>query len=70
MLGPLFLTSAAHGFGAWKDSTLTLFFHAASGDRDTRDRATSLDTADAMPKAASTMKTSISMRDQVVIEVD
>lgn len=64
------LTSAAHGVGAWKDSPLTLFFHVASGDRDASDNTRSLDTADAMHKAASTLRARIVKNDRSTIEID
>jgi hypothetical protein len=62
-------TSAAHGVGAWKDSPLTLFFHVAAGDRDANDGTLSLDTADAMRKAASTLKARIAKSDKGTIKI-
>jgi hypothetical protein len=62
-------TSRAHGIGAWKDSPLTLFFHDASGDRDGGDGMRSLDTADAMMKAASRLRARIVQQDRSLIEI-
>lgn len=69
-LGIVILTSAAYEVGAWKDSPLTLFFHVASGEVDRGDRMSSLDTADAMQEAASTLKVRIGKRNRMTIEVE
>ncbi|TID18691.1 hypothetical protein E2P81_ATG05672 [Venturia nashicola] len=69
-LGVVILTSTACDVGAWKDSPLTLFFHAMEGVRDDGGRTEDLDTTDAMNKAASRMRVRVRKGDWTVDEAD